>query len=819
MRTSTGPSVVELAKAGLDLIPAGCVALSRAMKALFVLLGVAPVLLAAPAPPSFAKLDAVPFTQVEINDRFWAPRREINRTVSIPINLENLEKSGNLENLRLAARRATTGFQGPVFMDSDVYKALEAASYSLATHPDPALDQKLDEIIAILAAAQHPDGYLNSYYTVKEPGVRWVNLRDNHELYCAGHLFEAAVAHFQATGKRNFLTVATKFADCIDGVFGPPPKRMGYPGHPEIELALVKLARVTGEARYFELARFFVEHRGQRFFATEHRTPLERYHGDYWQDDVPITEHRNIKGHAVRAAYLMSGVTDVVRETGNSDLLRMLHRVWRNTVERNLYITGGIGPSAHNEGFTQDYDLPNATAYQETCATIALAQWGHRLACLHGDARFADVVERALYNGVLAGVSQDGERFFYVNPLESRGHHHRSPWFGCACCPPNVARTLASLGGYAYATGPDALYVNLYLQGVLKTQVSGHDVRLLVNTDYPWDGRVMFQWDLEPRQFALHLRLPGWCPQARVSVNGERVNTTEPVAGYLVLDRTWRAGDRVDLDLDLPVTRVVAHPSVEANRGRFALQRGPLVYCLEQVDNTEPLDSLCFGADDAVTAQAEDTLLGGVFALRGHARVVGELDWGRRLYQPMPPARAVPFKAVPYYAWDNRAAGLMRVWLPLTPPLPRVGGPEAQAAVKVSFAHSNSQPGGINDGVEPKSSSEQPAALCHWWPHKNTEEWVQYTWPQPRTFGSARVYWFDDTGRGACRLPAAWRIEYRDQDTWKPVAVEGTYPVALDQWCAVRFAPVTTTALRLMVQLRPDWAAGAHEWQVFEVED
>ncbi len=789
------------------------------MKTLGVLLAALPVLPTLAAPPPLVRLEAVPFHQVEIRDAFWAPRRETNRLVSIPVNLENLEKAGNLENLRLAARRATNGYTGPVFMDSDVYKALEAAAYTLATDPDPALERRLDEIIALLAAAQHADGYLNSYYTVKEPGVRWVNLRDNHELYCAGHLFEAAVAHYQATGKTNFLAVARRLADHIDSVFGPPPKRMGYPGHPEIELALVKLGRVTGERRYFELARFFVESRGQKFFAVEHHTPLDRYDGTYWQDDVPIYEHRNIKGHAVRAAYLMSGVTDIVRDTGDERLLRMLHRVWRNTTERNQYLTGGIGPSAHNEGFTEDYDLPNLTAYQETCATIALAQWGHRLALLHGEARFADVVERALYNGVLAGVSQDGTRFFYVNPLESRGTHHRSPWFGCACCPPNVARTLAALGGYAYATSPDALYVNLFIQGAVRTRVGGREIALHVRTDHPWEGRVEFEFEraAEPA-FALRLRQPGWARTAKVAVNGQPAAAVRTEAGYLVLERAWHAGDRVTLELPMPVERVVAHPNVKANRGLFALQRGPLVYCLEQVDQAEPLEALYFSPEEPLSVHRDPALLGGAVLLEGFARVAPEPDWGHRLYQPLVPARLVPFRAVPYYAWDNRAPGPMKVWLPQTPPLPRVGGPETRARVSVSFAHNNSQPAGLNDGVEPARSGEQPAALCHWWPHRGTTEWAQYTWPEPLTVGGARVYWFDDTGRGACRLPARWHLEYRDGEAWKPVAVQGEYPVAPDRWCEVRFEPVTTAALRLVVQLRSGWAAGVHEWKVLEVD-
>jgi len=765
-------------------------------------------------------LRAVPFTDVTVTDSFWAPRREANRTVSIPVNLDNLEKSGNLENLRLAAKKATAGYQGPVFMDSDVYKALEAAAYSLATDPDPVLAARLDEIIAAIAGAQAPDGYVNSYYTVKEPGRRWVNLRDNHELYCAGHLFEAAVAHYQATGKRNFLDVAVRFADCIDSVFGPPPKRLGYPGHPEIELALVKLWRVTGEGRYLELARFFIENRGRGFFADEHRTPRERYDGAYWQDDAPILQQRAIKGHAVRAAYLLSGATDVAAATGDAALLRAVHRVWRNTTERNMYLTGGIGPSAHNEGFTVDYDLPNLTAYQETCATIALAQWGHRLALLHGEAKYADVVERALYNGVLAGVSQDGIKFFYVNPLESRGNHHRSPWFGCACCPPNVARTLASLGGYAYGASADALWVNLYIQGRVKVAIDGRDVTAVVTTDYPWDGAVTLALaPAAPVEFELRLRIPGWCEGATVAVNGNAVPAPVMDGGYAVLRRVWRAGDAVKLDLPMPVRRIAAHPNVKADQGLLAIQRGPLVYCLEACDQTEPLADLYLPADAELAAAKDAALLGGIVVVRGQGALAAEQDWTGTLYQPAAAVRRVPVTAIPYYAWDNRAPGAMKVWLPAAPPPPAAGGLERRAAVTVSFANYNSQPQGINVGIEPRSSGDQPAELCHWWPHKDTEEWAAYRWTRPVSVGGASVYWFDDTGRGACRLPASWRIEYLEGGAWKPVEARGAYPVAKDRFCEIEFAPVTTTALRLVVRLQPEWAAGVHEWKVVEADD
>jgi uncharacterized protein len=776
--------------------------------------------LVAGAEPLLPKLRAVPFKDVAIQDSFWAPRRETNRVASIPFSLQKLEEAGNLEDMRLAGRGATNGFRGPVFMDSDLYKALEAASYSLATHPDPVLDKQVDDIIRLLAAAQQPNGYLNSYFTVKEPGKRWTNLRDWHELYCAGHMFEAAVAHYQATGKTNFLNVATRFADCIDSVFGPPPKRLGYPGHPEIELALVKLWRVTGNQRYFDLARFFVENRGRKFFATEHQTPLDKYDGAYWQDDVPIFDHQNIKGHAVRAAYLMSGTTDVAAQTGDQRLLAMLDRVWRNTTERNQYITGGIGPSSHNEGFTVDYDLPNLTAYQETCATIALAQWAHRLALLYGDARYADVLERALYNGVLSGVSQDGTKFFYVNPLESAGTHHRSPWFGCACCPPNVTRTLAALGGYEYAVGADSLYVNLYIQGSAQAKIGGTAVTLKVTTDYPWDGKVTLEpAPAAPTRFALRLRVPGWCQNASVRVNRRAQPAPLVQHGYLVLDREWRRGDRVELDLPMPVQRIAANPNVKAEQGLLAIQRGPVVYCLEQCDQAESLASLWLPPDAELKAGRERGLLGGVVAITGEACAASPQKWGRSLYQPPAPSRRVAVKAIPYYAWDNRQPGTMKVWLPVAPPLLPVRGLEAQAKVTTSFTNDNCQPQAINDGREPKSSGEQPEALCHWWPHKGTAEWAQYTWKTPVQVSGARVYWFDDTGRGECRLPASWHIEYLDRGAWKSVAATEQYPVAKDKWCVVRFAPVTTTALRLAVQLPPDFAAGVHEWKVDQADD
>ncbi|MDH7504053.1 MAG: glycoside hydrolase family 127 protein, partial [Verrucomicrobiota bacterium] len=537
-------------------------------------------------------------------------------------------------------------------------------------------------------------------------------------------------------------------------------------------------------------------------------------------DDVPITEHRNIKGHAVRACYLMAGATDVAAQTQDPALLRMLNRVWRNTVEGNMYITGGIGSSASNEGFTTDYDLPNLTAYQETCASVALALWNHRLALLYGDSKYADVFERSLYNGVLAGVSLDGTRFFYVNPLESRGNHHRSEWFGCACCPPNVARTLASIGGYAYAVSDNGLWVNLYIAGNVKARVAGRDISFDVKTEYPWDGQVRLAPNMKkPVEFELRLRVPGWCTNHSVAVNNETISNPTVERGYIVLARRWEPGDTVTLSLPMPVQRIAAHPRVKENAGLVALQRGPLVYCLEACDHSVPLSSLYLPADSELSAEKETALLGGVAVIKGFAQVADDLEWRGRLYQPLSAARRVPLKAIPYYAWDNRAAGAMRVWIQMSPPTPVAGGLESEAKVTMSFVSGNCHPEGVNDGVEPKGSRVHPGRLCHWWPHKGSTEWVQYTWKTPVAVQAAEVYWFDDTGAGECRLPDSWEILYLDGTDWKPVKATTDYPVKLDEWCRVSFSNVTTTALRLQVKLKPDWAAGVHEWRVVEGDE
>lgn len=789
--------------------------LNRLRAIMSVMLSVALLLAAQP----LAKLEPVPFTQVTIKDKFWAPRRETNRKVSLTHSLDMLEKAGNIEDFELAAAGKRTGYKGPVFMDSDLYKTLEAVSYSLATDPDPALEKRIDGMIAKIAAAQMPDGYVNTWYQVNEPDRRFTNLADNHELYCAGHMFEAAVAHYRATGKKTFLNVATKYADLLARTFGDKPgQRAGYCGHPEVELALVKLWKATGNQEYFRLAKFFIDHRGEHFFAKEKNIPDAQYDGTYWQDNVPIREHKSIVGHAVRAAYLMSGVVDVARETDDQSLLTMVDRVWKNTTRKNMYVTGGIGPSASNEGFTEDYDLPNLSAYQETCASVAMAMWNYRLALLYGDAKYADVMETSLYNGILSGYSLDGKRYFYVNPLASRGNHHRSEWFGCACCPPNEARTLAQLGGYAYATSPTGLYVNLFIAGSVNTTVNGTQLKVDVTTDYPWDGKVKFT--LHPAKtvrFGFYTRIPSWCPLPGMKANGALVAyPSSGGPGYLGAEREWKDGDTFELDLKLEPRRVAANPNVKENVGRLALARGPIIYCLEQADNAVDLNQLFIPAE-AQWSVSRSNELGGIVAMESEGRLTGGDTWPGGLYASVNTFKPVKLRAIPYYAWDNRKAGQMVVWTPTSPPPPRSGGLELGAKVEMSYVNWNTQPQGINDGVEPKSSGEQPASLAHWWDHLGTKEWVSYSWPSKQTVSRIQVYWFDDTGRGACRIPQDWHVEAKVDGQWKPIRAE--YPVQKDSWCNVSFDPVTTDGLRIVVQMKKDFAAGIHEWRVWGPED
>ncbi len=758
---------------------------------------------------NLAKLEAVPFTQVTIKDNFWSPRQEVNRSITVEHSFKMLEKAGNFLVMELAAAGKREGYQGLLFTDSDLYKTLEGVSFTLATHPNKDLDRRMDDIIAKIADAQQSDGYLNTWFQVTRPEDKFKNLRDWHELYCAGHMFEAAVAHHQATGKKNFLNIALRYAELINQKFGPAGK-IAYCGHPEIELALVKLWKDTGDRKWFDLSRRMVENRGGSYFAEEHKTPAERYDGTYWLDDCPINTHAEIKGHAVRAAYLLSGATDIARETGNPDMIKMLKRVWRNATEKRIFVTGGIGPSGSNEGFTVDYDLPNMSAYQETCATIAMALWGHRMSLLFADSKYADTVETSLYNGLLSGISLKGDRFFYVNPLASMGNHHRSEWFGCACCPPNVLRTIAAIGGYAYATSDSSVYVNLFVGGTMKAKVGKQDIGFDVATNYPWSNTVTFI-ATKPGNFALRVRKPGWCNAAKLSEK----STLEQ--GYYVVNKDWKKGDTLTVELEMPIEQILAHPMVKDDHGRAAVRRGPLVYCLEQVDNTTPVDEIIIPQGASLKA-VQSPEMGGIVKIEAQANQAANPDWERQLYQASPSPKPVTATLIPYGFWDNRKAGRMEVWPPTVPPPSRMIGPEAKAEVTVSFRSGNAQLFGVNDGIEPASSSEQPRALLHFWPHKGGSEWVQYTWKKSVNVKAIKLYWFDDTGRGECKIPVAWKLQAQVNGNWQDIKLKTT-TLKLNSWCESTFDRVSTAALRLVVEQQPNWASGIHEWKVVLDDD
>jgi DUF1680 family protein len=621
----------------------------------------------------------VNWATVGIDDAFWGPRLRLLRQRTLPALLRQLRTSGRIDALRLGWQPGMHPVPHP-YWDSDVAKWLEASCYSLRRQPDPQLESAVEDVVALLEMAQQPDGYLNSYITSVDPAARWTDLRDGHELYCAGHLIEAGVAHFLATGRRTLIDVMCRYADYIASVFGAADgQKRGYCGHPEIELALVRLYRATGERRYLDLASYFVDERGAEpyYFDVEAtRRPRRandgyyRRHGlrgfelrRYNQSHAPVREQREVVGHAVRAMYLYSAMADLAAEKWDEELFASCEQLWSHLVATRMYITGGIGSSAQNEGFTSDYDLPNAAAYAETCAAIGLVMWAQRMLHLTGDGRYTDVLERALYNGVAAALGADGEHFFYANPLASDGSAHRQPWFQCACCPPNVSRLLESLGQYVYSTSDREVAVHLFVRGATELPLA----TIQQDHDYPWDGALRFTVQVaQPAEFTLSIRLPGWARGERLHLNGDAIEPASVLEhGYLRIERTWHNNDCVQLYLPMPVERVHAHPAVTANAGKVALQRGPIVYCLEEVDNSAPLHAMLLPRDAALSARFDPDLLGGAVIVQADAVADDGSAWDGQLYRAGQYARLrpQPLVAVPYALWDNRAAGQMQVWI------------------------------------------------------------------------------------------------------------------------------------------------------------
>ena len=584
-------------------------------------------------------IEQIDFSHVKINDNFWSPRLSKHVSATLPVCIDQIEnQTGRIRNFENAAK-GEGEHSGIFFDDSDVYKALEGMAYSLINNPDPELEKKADEWIDKFAAAQQPDGYINTFYTLTGLDKRWTNM-DKHEMYCAGHMIEAGVAYYQATGKRKLLDVCIRMTDHMMSQFGPG-KRHWVPGHEEIELALVKLYQTTQEQKYLDFAYWLLEERGHG-----HGTMGDEGKWDpvYYQDIVPVRRLTDISGHAVRCMYLYCGMADVAALKNDTGYIAAIDRLWDDVVHRNMYITGGIGSSRDNEGFTEDYDLPDLDAYCETCASVGMVLWNQRMNQLTGDSKYIDILERSLYNGALAGISLGGDRFFYVNPLESKGDHHRQEWYGCACCPSQLSRFLPSIGNYIYASSDDALWVNLYIGNTGQIRIGETDILLTQETDYPWDGSVKLTISTsQPLEKEIRLRIPNWCKTYDLSINGKRINVSEK-KGYAVI-KDWKSQDVIALDMDMPVEIVAADPHVKENFGKRAIQRGPLVYCMEEIDNPEYFDQIQLSPSTTFQTAFVSDILNGIKTIKTNGR-----------------AQSATF--IPYYAWDNRKAGKMRVWIP-----------------------------------------------------------------------------------------------------------------------------------------------------------
>ena len=608
----------------------------------------------------------LPLESVTLTHGFWAERQAVNRRVTLLHGYQMLEKTGSFDNFRLAGGTRTGEFQGREFSDSDVYKWLEAVAYELHNHPTDHLQAKANQIIALIAAAQRSDGYLNTYYQVVKPDQCWTNLDFGHELYCAGHLFQAAVAHYQATHTSILLDIATRFADYLCTIFGPK-KRAGAPGHPEIELALIALYRLTGTVAYLELAAFFIDQRGQ-----DKMRGLAGLGPAYHQDRIPVRQSSTVEGHAVRAMYLAAGVTDLYLETGEPVLLAALQRQWTDMVQGKMYLTGGLGSRQGGEAFGQAYELAPDQGYCETCAAIGSVMWNWRMLQATGEAHFAEVIERTLYNGFLSGLSFSGERFFYTSPLMSRTGHQRREWYGVACCPTNIMRLLASLGQLLATKDEAGLQIHLYDSATIKTElVDARPLALTMTTEYPWRGRVKLTiTETDARPWQLRLRVPDWCKTIEVILNGQALVAPPVAQGYLVLERVWQPEDEVVLHLPLAPQFVEPHPRIDAVRNSLSIQRGPLVYCLEEIDSRVNLMDVWIDPTIPLQTIWDENLLGGVMVVVASGEVYDPTRWQAALYRPVAdPPEAIPntplqLKLIPYYAWANRGPTPMRVWLP-----------------------------------------------------------------------------------------------------------------------------------------------------------
>jgi DUF1680 family protein len=771
-------------------------------------------------------IQPVLFNVVKLQDNFWAPRIKTNHEVTIPFTLGKCESTGRVKNFEIAAGLKTGTFCTELtFDDTDVYKIIEGASYSLQIFKDPVLEAKVDSLIDIIGKAQEPDGYIYTNRTISEragvPPHEWAGTRRwekeeelSHEFYNIGHLIEAGIAHYHATGKKTLLNIAIKAADRVCADIGPDNLHV-YSGHQIIELALAKLYKVTGDEKYLGTGKYILDVRGPNG-------------NEYNQAHKRVVDQHEAVGHSVRAAYMYAGMADIAALTGDAAYIKAIGDIWEDAVYKKTYITGGIGSTGHGEAFGKDYELPNMSAYNETCASIANVYWNYRLFLMHGDARYYDVLERTLYNAFLSGVALSGDRFFYPNPLESHGQHARSPWFMCACCPSNVTRFVPSVGGYFYAQKGSELYVNLFAASTVDFHLTSTDVTLEQKTNYPWEGDV--EISVTPQkaaEFELRVRIPGWSvnnpmpgglysfidqlkEQPTISVNGKPVKYSTD-KGYALLKRKWKKGDAVSIHFPMAVRRIQARPEVTADVNKYTYQRGPLVYCAEWPDNADKkVLNLVIPDNATVKATFDSVFFNGMYVLEANGKAA------MRASATETKTKDVPVKLIPYFSWAHRGAGEMMVWIPrevgAAKPLP---APTVASSSEITASHKTRTLMALNDQMEPKDSNDQTIIFYHWWPLKDTVQWVQYDFKKTEKISSSKVYWFEDSPFGDCRLPASWRLLYKKDDQWIPVKTKKEYEIIKDKYSEVQFEPVSTSALKLEVTLTKEHSGGIMEWSVF----
>ncbi|MCD4736692.1 MAG: glycoside hydrolase family 127 protein [Bacteroidales bacterium] len=776
----------------------------------------------------------VSFNNVTLTDNFWLPRLETNRKVTIPYDFKKCEETSRIDNFAIAGGLKKGSFKGIRYNDSDVFKVMEAAAYSLSTYPDPDLETYMDSLISFVAAAQEDDGYLftartiNPDTSISNAGEeRWSFLQQSHELYNIGHMYEAAVAWYQATGKRNFLDIALKSADLVCKTFGPDKEQIhNVPGHQEIEIGLVKLYRISGEKKYLDMAKYFLDQRGDTTNRTLYTYNFGSHKSMYTQDHQPVIQQCEAVGHAVRAGYMYSAMADIAALTDDQDYFISVGKLWENVANKKTYITGGIGSLHSGEAFGDDYYLPNLSAYNETCAAIANMLWNQRMFLLTGESKYIDVLERTLYNGFLSGVSLEGDRFFYPNPLESDGSHARAPWFNCSCCPTNVARFLPSLPGYIYAFQDNTLFVNLFIDSESNIKTESGNIFFSQKTNYPWKGDVEIKVisDTE-NEMILAVRIPGWAqnnplpgnlysfkdqPKGKIeiTIDGEPINYTV-VRGYALIKRNWKNGTEVRVSIPMEVRKIHANKLVADNKGRMAIGRGPLVYCAEWVDNGGKARNLLVDPDIKFNAEFIPDLLNGLMVLDGDGYSVS-LDQNKELIK-----KEQKLVMIPYYAWAHRGNGEMLVWLPYQEEAARPQPPPtiaSESRVTASYIHDHLS--ALNDQVNPRNSSDHVIPRFTFWSHKGTKEWVQYDFKEKTSIAYIHVYWFDDGPNGGCRIPESWNALYLKDGEWKEVSKHGNYPVKKDVLNTIEISPVTTSAVKLEIQLQEGYSGGILEWKI-----